>query len=68
LRRPACRLTGGGISSGLDEALKLIEMLKGTESARAVQLSTQYFPCPPVSGAIPRALTCPLDKSRGGSV
>lgn len=55
------RLTGGGISSGLDETLKLIEMLKGTEAARAVQLSTQYFPCPPVSGTIPPTDTCPLD-------
>ena len=55
------RLTGGGISSGLDETLKLIEMLKGTDAARAVQLSTQYFPCPPVSGTIPLADSCPLD-------
>ena len=55
------RLTGGGISSGLDETLKLIELLQGTDAARAVQLSTQYFPCPPVSGVIPPTSTCPLD-------
>ena len=55
------RLTGGGISSGLDETLKLIELLQGTDAAKAVQLSTQYFPCPPVSGNIPPAGTCPLD-------
>ena len=61
------RLTGGGISSGLDETLKLIELLKGTESARAVQLSTQYFPCPPVSGTIPPTNTCPLDNAGAGS-
>jgi transcriptional regulator GlxA family with amidase domain len=35
------RLTGGGISSGLDEALALIEMLAGTEVARSVQQTTQ---------------------------
>ena len=31
------RLTGGGISSGLDEALKLIELLTDTATARRVQ-------------------------------
>lgn len=55
------RLTGGGISSGLDEALRLIELLSGTEAAEAVQLSTQYYPCPPVGGAIPDTDGCPLD-------
>jgi transcriptional regulator GlxA family with amidase domain len=57
------RLTGGGISSGLDETLKLIEILQGIDAARAVQLSTQYFPCPPVSGTIPPTDTCPLDNA-----
>ncbi len=54
------RLTGGGISSGLDEALKLIELLLGTAAAQAVQQSTQYYPKPPVESAIPKATTCPL--------
>ena len=47
------RLTGGGISSGLDEALKLISLLFGEETAEAVQVTTQYFPQPPVKGSIP---------------
>ena len=47
------RLTGGGISSGLDEALKLIELLTDTATATAAQVSTQYFPKPPVCGEIP---------------
>ncbi|CUS43893.1 MAG: DJ-1/PfpI family protein [Pseudomonadota bacterium] len=55
------RLTGGGISSGLDESLRLIELLKGTEAAKQVQLMTQYYPCPPVGGAIPGSDECPLD-------
>src|ERR1043165_4512360 len=46
------RLTGGGISSGLDEALKLIELLSGTAAAQAVQQTTQYYPDPPVSSLI----------------
>jgi cyclohexyl-isocyanide hydratase len=55
------RLTGGGISSGLDESLKLIELLSGTEAATGVQQSTQYYPDPPVSSQIPQTNYCPLD-------
>jgi cyclohexyl-isocyanide hydratase len=55
------RLTGGGISSGLDESLMLIQLLFGTKTALDVQLTTQYFPRPPVSGSIPSATpACPV--------
>lgn len=55
------RLTGGGISSGLDEALKLISLLFDDATAQTVQLTTQYFPRPPVSGRIPDvAPACPV--------
>jgi cyclohexyl-isocyanide hydratase len=54
------RVTGGGISSGLDEALKLVELIAGKDVARQVQVTTQYFPKPPVHGTIPGADTCPL--------
>jgi transcriptional regulator GlxA family with amidase domain len=47
------RLTGGGISSGLDEALRLVELLKGTKVAQEVQQSLQYYPRPPVDSEIP---------------
>ena len=47
------RITGGGISSGLDEALKVIELLKGTQAAQDTQRNTQYYPCPPVSSTMP---------------
>ena len=53
------RVTGGGISSGLDEALKLITLISGEEIAKNVQLNTQYFPCPPISGTIPGLQKCP---------
>jgi cyclohexyl-isocyanide hydratase len=56
------RLTGGGISSGLDEALKLIELLLGTKVARSVQQSTEYYPRPPVHSAIPPTKHCPLPR------
>jgi cyclohexyl-isocyanide hydratase len=49
------RLTGGGISSGLDEALRLVEILKGTLVAQQVQQTLQYYPRPPVDSAIPDA-------------
>jgi transcriptional regulator GlxA family with amidase domain len=47
------RLTGGGISSGLDEALRLVELLRGTLVAQDVQQSLQYYPRPPVDSTIP---------------
>lgn len=54
------RLTGGGISSGLDEALKLIELLFDEQTALGVQRITQYFPDPPVMGEMPTAGACPI--------
>jgi cyclohexyl-isocyanide hydratase len=59
------RLTGGGISSGLDEALMLIQLLQGTVAAQQVQQNTQYYPDPPVDSAIPPPPPkCPLPKSK----
>jgi len=54
------RLTGGGVSSGLDEALELIRLLQGEAAAQNVQQMTQYYPKPPVTSQIPPATTCPL--------
>lgn len=54
------RLTGGGISSGLDEALELIRQLFGEAAAMDVQVTTQYFPIPPVTGTIPDTPDCPV--------
>jgi cyclohexyl-isocyanide hydratase len=54
------RLTGGGISSGLDEALELIQLLLGTQKAQEVQRTTQYYPRPPVTSEIPPTPACPL--------
>jgi transcriptional regulator GlxA family with amidase domain len=55
------RITGGGISSGLDEALKLVELLTSQKVAQQVQQITQYYPRPPVKSKIPAAHGCPLD-------
>jgi len=54
------RLTGGGISAGLDEALKLVALLFGDASAESVQVTTQYFPQPPVMGTLPAPPACPV--------
>jgi transcriptional regulator GlxA family with amidase domain len=54
------RITGGGVSSGLDEALGLIEILTTTEIAQSVQQSTQYYPKPPVHSMLPDAKDCPF--------
>jgi transcriptional regulator GlxA family with amidase domain len=40
------RITGGGISSGLDEALYIVSLLYGTSQARQGQLRMQYHPQP----------------------
>ncbi len=53
------RLTGGGISSGLDEALKLVELISGTAAAMDVQRGTQYYPNPPVESSIPSSVSMP---------
>lgn len=54
------RLTGGGISSGLDEALKLIELITDRATAEKVQQQTQYYPDPPVTSTLPVATSCPF--------
>ncbi|AST32337.2 DJ-1/PfpI family protein [Ralstonia solanacearum] len=55
------RITGGGISSGLDEALALVECIAGRKIAEQVQMTTQYFPQPPFEQTIVPATHCPLD-------
>lgn len=54
------RVTGAGISAGLDEGLALIELIAGTAAATSVQTFIQYFPLPPVNGTIPAAGACPV--------
>jgi cyclohexyl-isocyanide hydratase len=59
------RLTGGRISSGLDEALKLIELLTDTATAASVQQTTHY-PDPPVHSEIPNTITSPMPAAHAG--
>jgi transcriptional regulator GlxA family with amidase domain len=54
------RVTGGGISSGLDESLEIIRRIAGVTIAQRVQSTTQYFPSPPVQGPEPSLVNCPM--------
>jgi cyclohexyl-isocyanide hydratase len=47
------RFSGGGISSSVDLALNLVEIIKGKEIAEKTQLFIQYAPNPPVHSGDP---------------
>jgi transcriptional regulator GlxA family with amidase domain len=54
------RVTGGGVSSGVDESLRIIQLVAGTDIAEQVQVVVQYFPDPPVKGKIPDDNKCAI--------
>ncbi|MBT8234501.1 MAG: DJ-1/PfpI family protein [Saprospiraceae bacterium] len=54
------RITGGGISSGLDEAIYIVKLIKGKKAARNVQKVMQYYPKPPVKSKLTKATSCPV--------
>lgn len=47
------RVTGAGVTSGIDFALTLVAQLFGEERARKIQLQMEYDPAPPFSGGSP---------------
>lgn len=47
------RVTGGGVTAGIDFALTLTAMIRGEAHARAVQLSLEYDPAPPFNSGSP---------------
>ncbi len=56
----ATRVTGAGVSAGIDEALELVQLIGGTALAEQVQVFIQYFPDPPVAGTLPDSSPCPM--------
>ena len=49
-------VTAAGVSSGIDMALRLVELLVDTTAAQAAQLMIEYDPAPPVdSGSVAKA-------------
>ena len=47
------RLTGGGVTSGIDFALALVARIRGEAHAKFVQLSVEYDPHPPFDSGAP---------------
>ncbi|MEH3035016.1 MAG: DJ-1/PfpI family protein [Sphingomonas adhaesiva] len=47
------RVTGGGVTAGIDFALTLMALIRGEAHARAVQLSLEYDPAPPFDAGSP---------------
>ncbi len=47
------RVTGGGVTAGIDFALSLMAAIRGDEHAKLVQLSIEYDPAPPFDSGAP---------------
>jgi cyclohexyl-isocyanide hydratase len=47
------RITGGGVTAGIDFALTLVSMLVDRPTAEAIQLRLEYNPAPPFSSGSP---------------
>jgi cyclohexyl-isocyanide hydratase len=54
------RFSGGGVSSSIDIALKLVSEINGVEAAEATDLMIQYAPDPPVHSGDPSQASKPL--------
>jgi cyclohexyl-isocyanide hydratase len=53
------RVTGGGVTAGIDFALKLVSILVDRPTAEAIQLRLEYNPAPPFDAGAPE--TAPAD-------
>ena len=53
-------ITAAGVCSGIDMALRLIQLEAGDDVARAIQLSIEYDPQPPVDAGSPSKAPEPL--------
>ena len=47
------RVTGGGVTAGIDFALTLIALVSGEGVAKTLQLGLEYDPCPPFDAGTP---------------
>ena len=53
-------VTAAGVSSGIDMALRLVQLMHGDEVAQAVQLGIEYDPEPPVDAGSPEKAPRPI--------
>jgi cyclohexyl-isocyanide hydratase len=47
------RVTGGGVTAGIDFALTLVSILRDEKTAQAIQLGLEYNPAPPFNAGSP---------------
>lgn len=50
------RITGGGVTSGIDFGLTLLSILKGENVAKSIQLAMEYDPQPPFKSGSPKVV------------
>jgi cyclohexyl-isocyanide hydratase len=55
LVRDRNRMTGGGVTAGIDFGLVLLAELRGDQAARTTQLALEYDPQPPFAPGSPAA-------------
>jgi transcriptional regulator GlxA family with amidase domain len=53
-------VTAAGVSSGIDMALRLVQLMHGDELAQAVQLGIEYDPEPPLDAGSPEKAPQPI--------
>jgi transcriptional regulator GlxA family with amidase domain len=53
-------MTAAGVSSGIDMALRLVQLIAGDDVAQAVQLSIEYDPQPPFDAGSPAKAPEPI--------
>ncbi len=58
--RDGNRITGGGVTAGIDFALSLIAELRGEEAAQGAQLLLEYAPEPPFDAGLPETAPRPV--------
>lgn len=54
------RITGAGVTSGIDFALSVVAKLRGAETAQNIQLQMEYDPAPPFACGSPRVAPADL--------
>ena len=47
------RITGGGVTAGIDTALTIVSELVDRQTAEAIQLGIEYNPAPPFNSGSP---------------
>ncbi len=55
-------ITAAGVSSGIDMALRLVELISGRQVAEAVQLWTEYDPQPPFDSGSPEKASAEVNE------